>query len=155
MKTVFLILPTIVALLLIGCMDKNQQNETSQQEMTATVPALSDSIIKPNELKQTSNLDMLQGKWQHIDDSSNFLVFENNHRKEIVEGMKEWDDEEFIISDNCKNESDKEREIIGEKDRYISLAESDMCWYIIELDSSTLSLSYVGRGNTLTYEKVK
>ncbi len=32
---------------------------------------------------QKSNLELLQGKWQSTDDKTNFLVFEDNHRKEI------------------------------------------------------------------------
>jgi hypothetical protein len=100
-------------------------------------------------------MDLLQGKWQSTDDKTNFLVFEKNHRKEIVEGMENWDDEIFELQDHCLNESDKANNYPVEKDRYISCSESDLCWYIISLDSETLSLSYMSRGNTLTYKKVK
>ena len=39
---------------------------------------------------QKSNLDLLQGKWRNTDDTTNFLVFEKNHRKEIAAGMEKW-----------------------------------------------------------------
>lgn len=104
---------------------------------------------------KTNNMELLQGKWQSVDDKSNFVIFENNHRKEISAGMDQWDDEEFILSDRCTNEGDKTAEEARETDRYISLERSDMCWYIIEISDKKLSLSYVGRGNTLTYKKVK
>lgn len=106
---------------------------------------------------QKTNLELLQGKWQSIDDKTNFLIFENNHRKEanIIKGKGDWDDEEFILSDKCINDSDKDIELGKEKDKYISCLESDLCWYIVSIDEKTLSLSYMGRGNTLTYKKVK
>lgn len=104
-----------------------------------------------------STFELLQGKWQSTDDKTNFLVFEKNHRKEanIVNGKGNWDDEVFVISDKCKNETDKNEEVDAEKDKYISCAKSDLCWYILKLDDTTLSLSYMGRGNTLTYKRVK
>jgi hypothetical protein len=106
---------------------------------------------------QKTNLELLQGKWQSIDDKTNFLIFENNHRKEanIIKGKGDWDDEEFVLSDKCLNDSDKDIELDKEKDKYISCLESDLCWYIVSIDEKTLSLSYMGRGNTLTYKKVK
>jgi len=104
---------------------------------------------------QKSNLELLQGKWQSTDDKTNYLIFEDNHRKEIAKGMTGWDDEEFTLSDKCINYNNKESENEREKDRYISCLESDLCWYIIEVTPTRLSLSYVSRGNTLTYKKVK
>lgn len=40
-----------------------------------------------------------------------------------------------------------------EKDRYISIVDWG-CWYIIDLTPKELNLSYVSRGNTLSYKKV-
>lgn len=107
-----------------------------------------------NVCAQKSTLELLQGKWQSTDDKTNFLVFENNHRKEIAKGMDKWDDEIFILSEKCVNDSDKESIAESEKDKYISCKESDLCWYIIGVNESTLLLSYVSRGNTLTYKRV-
>jgi hypothetical protein len=104
---------------------------------------------------QKSNLDLLQGKWRNTDDTTNFLVFEKNHRKEIAAGMGKWDDEEFVLSYKCINESDKNLEIQKEKERYISLVNSDMCWCIVDLDDHSLTLSYMSRGNTLNYTRAE
>lgn len=98
---------------------------------------------------------MLQGKWQHVEDASNFIVFEGNHRKEIADGMTEWDDTEIVIADQCKNAGDSRYASAAERDRYISDLKNDMCWYIISVDADNLQLSYVSRGNTLTYKRVK
>jgi hypothetical protein len=102
---------------------------------------------------QKSNLDLLQGKWQSIDDKSNFIIFEKNHRKEKSAGT-DWDDVIFVLSSSCMNESDKNDSAEKETDKYISSIEEDLCWYIIEVSQTRLSLSYPGRGNTLVYKKV-
>lgn len=80
-----------------------------------------------NEINKT-NYEMLQGKWQSEDDKTNFLVFEKNQRKEIAEGMDAWDEEEFVLSDHCENESGHSDNSDKEKDSYISCKESDLCW---------------------------
>jgi hypothetical protein len=100
-----------------------------------------------------SNLDLLQGKWQAVDDKSNFLIFEKNHRKEKSAGS-DWDDVIFVLSSSCMNESNKDDGTEKEIDKYISSIEEDLCWYIIELSQTKLSLAYQGRGNTLIYKKV-
>ena len=119
-------------------------------------------IPKPTPIAETqdtqtaqSNFEKIQGKWQSTDDKTNFLVFEKDHRKEIADGMEKWDDEVFVLGNKCLNDSDKDKEIEPEKDKYISCIKSDLCWYITEVNSTDLSLSYMGRGNTLTYKKVK
>ncbi|HAN78554.1 MAG TPA: hypothetical protein DCQ31_12720 [Bacteroidales bacterium] len=103
---------------------------------------------------EKTNYELLQGKWQSVEDTSVILVFDKNNRQEIVAGAEE-PGEAFVLSDKCANETDKNAEIPAEKDRYISCAQSDMCWYIIEVNAENLSLSYMGRGNTLNYKRVK
>ena len=103
----------------------------------------------------SSTYDLLQGKWQHSEDKTNFLVFDKFIRKEMSAGMTEWDEETYAISDHCLNEADKESVAEPEKDLYISCAESDLCWYIARLDADNLELTYMGRGNTLKYMRVK
>ena len=100
-----------------------------------------------------SNLDLLQGKWQAVDDKSNFLIFEKNHRKEKSAGS-DWDDVIFVLSSSCMNELDKDDGTEKETDKYISSIEEDLCWYIQEVSRTRLSLVYQGRGNTLVYKKV-
>lgn len=105
---------------------------------------------------QKAYAELLLGKWQSIDDADNFLIFDKNLRKEIAPGMTEWDEENYVLSDRCKNEKDKfDNADMVHADRYITCEKSDMCWYIIDVDQNTLSLSYMGRGNTLNYKKVK
>jgi hypothetical protein len=159
------ILPAVFFLLTISCNNKKEPPKTEQKKPlvsdtnnntkpTAQTPA---APLNTNEKTTTakSMLELLQGKWQHTEDKSNYLVFEKNHRKEIAGGMDKWDDELFVLSDRCANGFDKDRELAIEKDHYISCIESDLCWYISDIDENRLTLFYMGRGNTLSYNKVK
>ena len=138
----------ILTFTLSGCGNKLTTNNLSIPES---------SLAAKTQDTQTaqSNFEKIQGKWQSTDDKTNFLVFEKDHRKEFADGMEKWDDEVFVLSDKCLNDLDKDREIEPEKDKYISCIKSDLCWYITEVNSTDLSLSYMGRGNTLMYKKVK
>lgn len=108
-----------------------------------------------NKSNATSVQGMLQGKWQSVDDKTNVIMFDQNERKESSDGMKTWDKEVFILSDKCSNESDQNNGMKLEKDKYISCKESDLCWYIVLINKDLLTLSYMGRGNTLKYKRVK
>jgi hypothetical protein len=99
--------------------------------------------------------ELIQGKWQSTVDKSNFLIFDKKERKESSDGMKTWDKETFVLSNKCLNETDKDNGLELEKDKYISCKESDLCWYIVYLNKDFLTLSYMGRGNTLKYKRVK
>ena len=89
----------IVSISLISC---NKSNNTNS----------------PNE--KFSTLQLLQGKWQSIDDKTNYLIFEKNHRKEIAEGMNQWKNEEFVLSNKCSNYSDIDNSINAQGDKYIT-----------------------------------
>ncbi len=103
---------------------------------------------------QATIKQMLQGKWQSVDDKKNYLMFEGDKRKEMTVGFTGWDEETIVVADQCMNELDKDNGM-KEKDRFISSAQSDMCWYIVNINKEYLTLSYMGRGNTFKYRKVK
>lgn len=105
--------------------------------------------------KGSTNSELLQGKWQHVEDKSNYLIFENGLRKEIADGSENWDEEKYVLSNSCLNISDKENNIKTEELLFISCLNSDMCWHILSLDENNLTLSYMGRGNSLNYLRVK
>ena len=145
----------VIASFVFVCCNGNNSKEAASGTMADSIKSAHSANTNVDPKPSESNFELLQGKWQSTDDKTNFLVFEKNHRKEIARGMDKWDDEEFILSDKCMNDSNKDMEVEKEKDRYISVLKSDLCWYIIKLDPDTLSLSYLGRGNTLTYKKVR
>lgn len=150
----------ILGYFLISC-DTTSNSSTSQTNDEASPDSIRTELSSEDNASTTGTdasiavFELLQGKWQHSEDTTNYLVFEGDHRKEIAEGMNAWDDETFTLSDRCMNQSDKDKGMEPEKDRYISLMGSDLCWYVVHVDKENLSLSYVGRGNTLTYRRVE
>jgi len=116
-------------------------------------------VTKHLNLNQTRNnisiSKLLLGKWQSVDDKTNYIVFENNLRKEIADGIEKWNSESYVLSNKCLNESDRENGLEPENNKYISCKESDMCWYIVNISKEYLTVSYLGRGNTLKFKKVK
>lgn len=131
--------------------DKASKDQTASPSPEATpVPAAKQSQSAPPTPAQ-----LLQGKWQCHEDATNFLVFEGNLRKEIADGMDTWDEEEFVLADKCVSSTGVEGDQEPEPGKYISCPKSDMCWYVLQLNSTTLSLAYMGRGNTLNYLRVK
>ncbi len=124
------------------------------QKIERIKKAFEDKELDDEEM--TSTFRMLQGKWQHVDDKTNFVVFKGNSRSEIAgDGASKWSYDEFELSDTCLNEYNKAHEVTPEKDRYISCMDSDLCWYIVEINENRLELAYMGRGNTLSYIRVK
>jgi hypothetical protein len=93
--------------------------------------------------------ELLVGKWRSNDDPSVVLEFDGKNR--IEAGTSE----PYVLSDHCLNPADADNGIPAEKDAYLSCADSDLCWYIIDLSADQLSLSYMGRGNTLAYTRIR
>ena len=103
-----------------------------------------------------ANLKMLQGKWQAVDDKADFLVFENNHRKEKGEGMKQWDDEVFVLTNKPMEDGKAIPGHKAEKARFIYCEKSDLCWGIAELTAEKLVLvSKRGSGRAQEFRRVK
>ena len=148
----------VMGLFIFGCNNHAGNKNKNSTNTTPVDPKKSLELSTGENQKASdpkSTFEMLQGKWQSTDDKSSFVVFEKNNRQDLGEGMDSTLVEPFVLSDKCLNESNKETEIPKEKDKYISCPKSDMCWYIVSLDKSVLILSYMGRGNTLTYRKVQ
>ena len=138
--------------LLASC---NKENKPTDSAAQADSSKVSESSAPQSDASTETSANLLQGKWQSTDDKTNFLVFEGTLRKETAGGTDKWDEEPFVLSDHCENDLNLKDEIKPEKDRYISCKQSDLCWYILKVDKETLSLSYMGRGNTLNYQRAK
>ena len=105
---------------------------------------------------ESINIELLQGKWQSIEDESSFMIIEGDRMKNYYGGMDdELDNEMIMISDTCMNESDSENDLPEEKNRYLSNPNLDMCWFIESVDATNLTLIYMASGNTLTYKRVE
>lgn|SRR5574343_378077 len=144
------------ALVLTSCNQSQTANQL-QDSAKATTSVTNTQRLENVESgsNPTETMELLQGTWQHVEDPTNYLVFEKNLRKEIAGDMTAWDEEEFVLSDKCLNKSDKEAVVGNEKGKYISCLKSDLCWFVEEVDKDNLVLSYISRGNFLTYRRVK
>jgi hypothetical protein len=89
---------------------------------------------------------LLQGKWQSLDDKTNFLIFTKSLRKEIANGMDSWDISNYNLSRGSGNSIYINEVIDNEK---VSV------WGIESLDNTRLTLVYLSRGNSLRYKRVK
>ncbi|WP_158728614.1 hypothetical protein [Flavobacterium sp. I-STPA6A] len=103
-------------------------------------------LITLNSFSQKINSQLLQGKWQSLDDKTNFLVFTKDFRKEIAEGMDSWDIEKYTLSKGSGNKIFI-NQLIDNKNMSI--------WGIESLDNNKLTLFYLSRGNFLRYRRVK
>ncbi|MFY7943857.1 MAG: hypothetical protein ACOVNZ_04710 [Crocinitomicaceae bacterium] len=103
---------------------------------------------------QKTTKQLLQGKWQSTEDKKNIVWFVGDIRKESGDG-KTWDSEAYTLSNQCENESDLGNKLESTTGNFISCMDSDMCWEILSVNATTLTLIYTGRGNTLTYKKIK
>jgi len=130
--------------------------EMDELELVDTVFAVEEFDMVQIDNLESINLELLQGTWQSLEDEASFLVIEGDRMKNYYGGMDdELDNEVFIISDTCMNESDSESDLPEEKDRYLSNPNLDMCWYIESVDATNLILIYTAKGNTLTYRRVE
>ncbi len=130
--------------------------EMVEMELVDTVLAVEEfDMVQILDL-ETFNIELLQGKWQSIEDEASFMVIEGDRMKNYYGGMDdELDNEMIMISDTCLNESDSENDLPEEKSKYLSNPNLDMCWYIEFVDTSSLTLIYMATGNTLTYRRVE
>ena len=105
---------------------------------------------------ESIDIELLQGKWQSIDEESSFMIIEGDRMKTYVEGIDlEMSDDFIIISNSCMNESDEGHDSSNENHRYISSPNLDMCWFIESVDATNLTLIYISRGNEHTYRRVE
>lgn len=132
-----------------GCGRHDTSNNNARIDNAST------QIRGSDKTAENSIGELLRGKWQSTDDKSNYLEFTENLRREIADGMENWDEENYALSSQCENETDKNS--VGDKNeqRYISCIKSDLCWYIDNVDANNLTLVYMGRGNKLTYTRTK
>ena len=107
-----------------------------------------DPVKNERFIKEEAEKSLLIGKWQSTDDENNFIEFTG--RLKIESNIRSENIEKYTLSNTCLNGEGIE----SEKKEYISGLKSGMCWYIISIDNESLSLSFVGRGNTLNYKRV-
>jgi hypothetical protein len=93
---------------------------------------------------------LLQGKWQSIDDAKSIIEFKNEYYADYYDNVK-GEENKFWLDKGCPDS--KESGNAGENEKYLVVG--DMCWFIVNVTESRLELNYTARGNTLVYKKIK
>lgn len=93
--------------------------------------------------------DLLQGKWQSVDDKNDYLIFQGDIRKEVY--GESADSDRYWLSKSCESSYSNCRQ--NRSGKYI-VQKDNMCWQV-RVNNNTLVLTYINRGNTLTYRRVK
>lgn len=94
---------------------------------------------------------LLQGTWVSAADANVSWTFTNG---QLIEGLKAEQNRSqsgtYTLSDDCLN-GDGNGATATEG--YLNLVNPDRCFFIVSMTAEELTLSYVGRGNTLQFRK--
>jgi len=142
----FIGLICLVILVLFSC-----KSDTIKKEKES-VPQ-KDSVQKKESIKETdAKKSVLEGHWISIDDTSYQVQVKANDWIEFIEGEKP-ETYKFAIGDSCLANINAKTNPNG---KYVTVFDEGIrCFYIIAVNDNKLELSYMARGNTLTFKKKK
>ena len=119
---------------------------------------IEDSDVGDSVVSEPINIDLLQGKWQSVEDESKLMIIEGDKMIIILTGGSDAyvDEMNFIVSDSCKNESNEVAADLVEKvNGYISVFSLDICFSISSLDATNLQLVNWNDFNLYKYKRLK
>lgn len=93
--------------------------------------------------------ELISGKWQSLLDKKEVWEFKAGNLTMYYVGTAA-DKVTYRLSNSCKQPDGPP----VEKEKYITTGD-DLCYYIIHVTATRLSLSYIGRGNTLSFRRIK
>lgn len=131
---------------LLGC-----ASETKEQENMDSTDIKSNEKIEKIEQNGDDYLALLQGDWKSSEDPNYILSIKGNARYDLYEEKGEGEMEEFTLEKTCKYQDGS---IAEDTKKYMNMAISESCLYIVEVNENYLELSNVGRGNTLKFNKI-
>ena len=134
----------LISVLLFSCGKESSKNVTPAKDTLAKKETVKEVEKKPS---------LLEGMWISTQDAKSQIQVTSNLWIETYDKEKP-DTFKYGIGDTClKNPSAK----TNPNGKYITVFDSDdyRSFYIIDLSDSKLDLSYVGRGNTLSYKRKK
>lgn len=139
--------------MLTSCNTDSKKPVTETKKDTVSQKELPKETVKESNKEPDSKTSALEGNWVSTDDPNSELKVKGNEWIEIYKGEKP-ETTKFATGDSCLV-NDKAK--TNPKGKYITVFDKDesRCFYIVNVNDSKLELSYVGRGNTLTYKKNK
>lgn len=147
------IIAGIFSLILTSCETDSKKPVTETKKDTVVQKELPKETVKESDKEPDSKTSALEGNWVSTDDPKSELQVKGNEWIETYKGEKP-ETTKFATGDSCLA-NDKAK--TNPKGKYITVFDKDdsRCFYIVSVNDSKLELSYVGRGNTLTYKKKK
>ncbi len=141
-------LPVIIILslltLTLSCKESSKTPIPEEPKPVKSMP----TPPERKEIPKTSTFGKLQGKWQSTEDPKSFVIFEGTKRIDLYQDQ-DPESKSFKLAANCADEKATYSDV---KTLYI-LSEGS-CWSINAINSEHLELTYIDRGNILTYKKV-
>ena len=135
---------------LIACKNNSESTSLTEKDGTEIENNISEKTTEKN---PSENLVLLQGTWRNVLDPLSTIVFEGNTSQNLYDGLETGKTILFTIDSTCKNGSNPAGS--EEVDKYISTTGSaEECYYIVTLDEENLVMSFLGKGNTLTFKKI-
>ncbi|MFA5405079.1 MAG: hypothetical protein WC358_09110 [Ignavibacteria bacterium] len=133
-----------ISLMIFSC-NKKTDKETISTKDTVTKK----ETVKDVEIKNT----VFEGTWISTEDANSQIQIKSNFWVELYEGEKP-DTFKFALGDSCLANINAKANPSG---KYITVFDPDgnRCFFVVSVNDTKLDLSYVGRGNTLTYKKKK
>jgi len=148
-KNIFSLIVFIIAIsfAITSCGKKPETKDTSTKKDTI---AKKEEVVKKDDVVKNS---VVEGNWVSTDDPKSEIQVKDSDWTEIYSGEKP-ETFKFGVGDSCLANPNAKT---NEKGKYITVFDKDdnRCFYIVNVNDSKLELSYVGRGNTLTYKKKK
>jgi hypothetical protein len=138
----FLLFLSLLIFALSSCNKKTEKVITTAKDTT-----VKKETVKETEIKNT----VFEGTWISTEDSKSRVQVKANNWIEMYEGEK-TDTLRFAVGDSCLANINAKANPNG---KYITVFDPDgnRCFFVVNVNDAKLELSYVGRGNTLTYKK--
>lgn len=146
-----LILVSVLTLSMTSCNSKKPVTDIKKDSVSQK--ELPKETVKESNKEPDSKTSALEGNWVSTADPKSELQVKGNEWIEIYKGEKP-ETTKFATGDSCLA-NDKVK--TNPKGKYITVFDKDesRCFYIVSVTDSKFELSYVGRGNTLTYKRKK
>lgn len=141
-----------------ACNNSDTQPKPVQEktETTSLQPAdpnvksdIQPQATQPSKVSAQPAPESIIGRWQSTTDPQEEWAFADNYLTIYYEG-KSMNEVKYGINDKCADGVTP----IAEAEKYLSTYDG-ICYYIVKLDASNMELSVVGRGETLSFKKIK
>jgi hypothetical protein len=140
----FIHLVFVTSLIFFSCGKQTTKDTTTAKDTVAKKETVKEVEKKPS---------LLEGNWVSTQDVKSQIQVTSGNWIETYDKEKP-DTFKFGLGDSCLANPGAKTNPNG---KYITVFDSGdyRCFYIIDVNDSKLDLSYVGRGNTLSYKRKK